>query len=177
MTGRTREHLGEILGEHGLLDLPAAEVGVWQGVYSAQILSWGIPVLYLIDLWGHDPTISMGGYEQEIFDEAFANCMKRVSEFDAEVRVCRGLAHEVSEQIPDGTLGFCFIDATHDYENVMRDLVSYWPKLTDGGIMAGHDYNIEGVDRAVQEFADSKNLSVHLLPVNEGDISFWLERK
>lgn len=51
---------------------------------------------------------------------------------------------------------FIYIDGSHEYEDVKRDLVSYWPLLKAGGVMAGDDYNDEwpGVKQAVAEFAN-----------------------
>ena len=50
-----------------------------------------------------------------------------------------------------------YIDGSHDYEDVVADLKSYWPLVNDGGIMFGDDYNPEqwpGVVKAVDEFSD-----------------------
>ena len=34
-----------------------------------------------------------------------------------------------------------FIDAAHDYENVLIDINLWWPVVKPGGILAGHDYD------------------------------------
>jgi SAM-dependent methyltransferase len=51
-----------------------------------------------------------------------------------------------------------FIDALHDYEHVMQDISLWWPKVRQGGVLAGHDFNHKwpGVERAV---ADHFNLA------------------
>ena len=36
---------------------------------------------------------------------------------------------------------FIFIDADHRYSQVKRDIENYYPKVSPGGILAGHDYN------------------------------------
>ena len=43
-----------------------------------------------------------------------------------------------------------FIDAAHDKFNVSRDIMSWLPKITDGGILAGHDINMPSVLKAVK---------------------------
>lgn len=50
-----------------------------------------------------------------------------------------------------------YIDGSHDYEDVVADLKSYWPLVNDGGIIFGDDYNAgqwPGVVKAVDEFSD-----------------------
>jgi predicted O-methyltransferase YrrM len=61
-----------------------------------------------------------------------------------------------------------FIDALHDYENVMKDISLWWPKVRKGGVLAGHDFNHKwpGVERAV---ADHFNL----MGVGVGFDSVW----
>jgi predicted O-methyltransferase YrrM len=51
----------------------------------------------------------------------------------------------------DGSLDFVFIDAEHKYEFVMMDIISWLPKVKQGGVIAGHDYGWEGVTRAINE--------------------------
>jgi predicted O-methyltransferase YrrM len=47
---------------------------------------------------------------------------------------------------------FIFIDACHEYEQVSKDIKGCLTfLLADGGIISGHDFNWEGVERAVKE--------------------------
>lgn len=54
----------------------------------------------------------------------------------------------------DGEFDSIFIDACHDHEAVMADLSVWFPRLTRGGIIFGHDYwpNHWGVMEAVNQF-------------------------
>jgi hypothetical protein len=49
-------------------------------------------------------------------------------------------------------LGFCYIDGLHTFEAVKEDIATWWPLIRSGGILAGHDWDIEGVAKAVTEF-------------------------
>lgn len=63
-----------------------------------------------------------------------------------------------------------YIDGSHDYEDVVADLQSYWPLVKDGGIMFGDDYNTglwPGVVKAVDEFSDR-------IKIEDG---FWILNK
>jgi predicted O-methyltransferase YrrM len=53
---------------------------------------------------------------------------------------------------PDDYFSLIFVDAGHSYEMVMKDLEAWYPKLKKGGIFAGHDYDCDGVVRAVRDF-------------------------
>jgi hypothetical protein len=48
---------------------------------------------------------------------------------------------------------FCFIDGSHEYEDVKADILAYLPKVKKGGILSGHDYDRiwAGVIQAVDE--------------------------
>lgn len=54
----------------------------------------------------------------------------------------------------DGKADFVFIDADHDYDNVWFDIVAWQYKC--GGLIGGHDYNQEGVKKAVDECFGNK---------------------
>jgi predicted O-methyltransferase YrrM len=50
----------------------------------------------------------------------------------------------------DASLDFVFIDGSHDYDSVCKDIDAWLPKVKPNGILAGHDYRYyEGVRRAV----------------------------
>ena len=44
-----------------------------------------------------------------------------------------------------------FIDAAHDYKSVRMDIKAWRPLVKPGGILAGHDFNWEGVRNAVED--------------------------
>ena len=74
---------------------------------------------------------------------------------------------EASNLFDDNVFDLIYIDADHTYESVKNDLNSWYSKLKNGGIFAGHDYceyYIEstktkfGVVKAVDEFVHEKKL-------------------
>lgn len=64
-----------------------------------------------------------------------------------------GDSFERAKDFEDESIDFCFIDANHTYDYVIRDIQAYLPKMKPGGIMAGHDFNgaHPGVVQAVIE--------------------------
>ena len=61
-----------------------------------------------------------------------------------------------------------YLDATHDFTNVMLDLILWYPLVKGHGVICGDDYfwgheypNGGPVKRAVDAFARENNLIVH----------------
>lgn len=140
-----------------------AEVGVWKGELSRDLLHF-FPNLFLhmVDLWEttkdnismHDKD-RVGSAMHDAMDAAYRN----TEDFSWKRSLVQGLSTEVASTFPDSVFDFVFIDADHFYENVMADVEAWWPKIREGGVMAGHDYNGMGdrrkgwgVKRAVDEF-------------------------
>lgn len=68
----------------------------------------------------------------------------------------RLFVHEVDSRttpdfIADNTLDFFFIDASHTYKNVVKDIKAWIPKLKKNGWMMGHDINYPSVEKAVMD--------------------------
>lgn len=68
--------------------------------------------------------------------------------------------------VPYRSVDVVYVDGSHEYEDVAKDIGGYWPAIADGGFLCGHDYVPEhhfGVVRAVNEFLDSdKSLTMRL---------------
>jgi predicted O-methyltransferase YrrM len=67
------------------------------------------------------------------------------------------LSHDAAPLFADGHFDWAYIDASHFYDDVKRDLDAFFPKLKAGGYIAGDDYDRRGiwdhgVTRAVDEF-------------------------
>jgi hypothetical protein len=62
---------------------------------------------------------------------------------------------EAAKKFADGSIDFIWVDAGHEYDEVLADLQAWWPKLKAQGIIGGDDFPMEGVERAVKEFFPS----------------------
>jgi hypothetical protein len=61
-------------------------------------------------------------------------------------------SEEAHKDIPDNSLDFVYIDGNHQYESVIEDIGFWEPKVRDGGLLAGHDYQMKHeVKKAVDE--------------------------
>ena len=47
---------------------------------------------------------------------------------------------KAAEMFSNKSVKFCFIDGSHEYEQVKKDLQAWLPKIESNGLIAGHDY-------------------------------------
>lgn len=173
----SRDELRNLLREWGLMGT-AAEIGAAEGRFSREPAQWGFRVIYLVDLWKHVPFdgVSMLNMPQDQHDSNFASVVRLTEEYPGTFQILRERSIDAAAQILDGSLDFVFIDATHEYKEVLADLRAWWPKLRTGGVCAGHDFlNLEyGVNRAAREFAAEHQLSLGVIePDRIDNASFW----
>merc|ERR1712176_433839 len=138
-----------------------AEIGVDEGNFANEMLSdltgRTVPVdrYYAIDPWQ-----TTRGYGDR--RDSFLSAMQRLSVFWPIPRVLQETSDRAASLVADASLHFVFVDALHDFQSVLQDLETWWPKVCPGGILAGHDYAPEkperfpGAVRAVQIFAHRK---------------------
>ena len=72
----------------------------------------------------------------------------------------------------DGYFDIVYIDASHDYESVKKDILAWLPKVKEGGIISGDDYVSvwPGVIQAVNEiFGNEINIV--------GEQQWWIKIK
>lgn len=152
----------------------AVEIGVAEGRYSDEILSWAIfPCVYLVDRWLSVPTQSGdASAPQEWHDANLAIVMQRLTKYPADRwTILRGESTNMASHVPDSTLAFVYIDCDHSYDGVRRDIVAWYPKLASRGVIAFHDYAMPqyGTRQAVREFSRSANLRVYFIPENRAE--------
>ncbi len=154
-----RVELAGWLQERALLGW-GAEIGVAGGIFSESMLSdWTGKGLHLVDLWrpGEGTGPSTEHMPAAEHDQRYHQCRERLAKFESRVVYHRTWSHIASTEVPDGSLDFITIDASHHYPWVVLDLHLWYPKLRIGGLFSGHDYlppnSGVGVKLAVDEFA------------------------
>lgn len=136
------------------------EIGVWKG-HSISFLANELKKnekkfkLYAVDLW--NDTYRYENYPKlkeqvPYLYDIYTEYKKQSGVYDI-IEDLKGLSWEMAKEFKDNSVDFVFIDADHDYEFVIKDIESWYPKIKKGGILSGHDYfnHTTGVKRAVDE--------------------------
>ena len=72
------------------------------------------------------------------------------------------------------SLDLIYIDGSHDYKSVLKDIKAWYSRVKPNGIICGDDYNEHwnGVVDAVNEFAELKKLIIEKIGTSQ-----WMIKK
>jgi cephalosporin hydroxylase len=68
----------------------------------------------------------------------------------------RGKSLDALAHVKDSDLDFIYVDGDHRYEAVLADIKGWRPKLRDGAVLAGHDWSLKDVQKAIHETLTGK---------------------
>lgn len=155
-----------------------AEVGVAGGRYS-QVLCERISdlKLFCVDPWDKSKYNRRGGPSEQHYTN-YDLTKERLQGYD--YTMIRAISMDGVKFFEDSSLDFVYIDANHDFDFVMEDLVHWTRKVKKGGIVSGHDYynfNNSGVVEAVNVYTrmHDKKLFVTDKEVDR-EASWWFKR-
>jgi hypothetical protein len=155
-----------------------AEIGVWRGDFSNNILNKQPKELHLIDSWEWDDDWDAGHFmdmikqkgkdlsdnlspQQEL--DTIYNYVQTRFQQDSNVIIHRNLSTAV--KFPLGYFDWVYIDGDHSYQGATKDLEYYYPLIKKGGHLCGDDYGDFGAEggpgRAVDEFVERHQLELH----------------
>jgi predicted O-methyltransferase YrrM len=143
------------------------ELGSYQGrsaIYMAELLQiekkYDIQ-FYCVDLWPSmsSPIMVPSQYfdsneikiaadlPQELYHTFITN-IKNTKTIDR-INIIRDHTVNAAKIFEDNSVDFIYIDAGHKYEQVVADINAWYPKIKNGGIIAGHDFKGGPVKQAV----------------------------
>lgn len=144
-----------------------AEIGVWEARTTKHLLrEFPGLTMYMVDpwpdKWPEDSRYWQSGDATPRMDAKYIRtryqAALRDTEFAADRRiVLRLMSVDAAPAVPDRTLDFVFLDGEHSKEAVSEDLDAWWPKVRNGGIVCGHDWEhpefpVFGVREAIEAF-------------------------
>lgn len=122
-----------------------AEIGVWKGDFSQEILKIVKPrELHLIDPWefqSSHPNRMWGGKvarSQQDMDAIFHGVAERFKG-SPEIQIHRGDSENVLASFQAGYFDWIYVDGNHYYDYILRDLELSWALVKRGGYVTGDD--------------------------------------
>jgi len=153
--------------------LKVAEIGVAEGLHAIELYeNLNIDRLILIDIWSiytvrYNIAASVHELVKSELTANFISYYDKVKNLFANknnVDIIKGASLEVAQNFEDNSFDFVYIDASHDYKDVLADLECWYAKVKPGGVLAGHDYCLvwDEVKLAVDEFVKLHNLMLNI---------------
>lgn len=129
----------------------------------------------VIDIWEN----SFAGVDGNLYENILKNLndsfynsfLKNIEPIKHLINPIKGNSENISKLYENNSLDFVFIDADHSYESVLNDILSWFPKVKENGILAGHDYNLEVVKKAVLKVFGNEN-SIEFYGLNSENTSW-----
>lgn len=164
-----------------------AEIGTHRGDFAAILLERWPGTLYCVDPWSVPP-----GYEPQVGtlwggaatrEDDFTAARARLSIYRNRVRYIRDVSESAAKRFEDASLDFVYIDGDHRREMVALDIETWWPKVSKGGAISGHDIICPGevgrswadeIQPVVLDFAERHKLTVYLIPEVGMPWSFYI---
>jgi hypothetical protein len=135
------------------------ELGVWRGSHAARLLKRKtIAKLYLVD-----PYLPHGEVLDRVrMERCYRIAFRRVNRFEPRRWDFKLLTLTLAAMtFADSSLDFIYIDANHSEAAVYQDLTLWLPKIKSGGLIGGHDWNLESVKAAMKRFSLENGLQIH----------------
>lgn len=154
------------------------EIGVWKGRSTTALALGTLGVVYAVDHWLGSPeelesahfVMATSEGRELVLLEAMRN-LGPLREAGRCVPIMLDSAAAQALIAPAvqarGGADMIFLDGSHDYRSVARDISIWRPLVADGGLLCGHDYPWPGVTQAVRELIG---------PVELGPGSIWSKR-
>lgn len=144
-----------------------AEIGVWKGEFSKQIIKKVKPKeLVLIDPWEfneeHVDRIYGGKIAKSQKDmDIIYNKIEKLRNKNNAVKILKDYSENALNKFNDSYFDWVYIDGNHSYEFVMKDLEISMKKVKERGLITGDDYkNGNQVKTAVDDFVEKHKLNL-----------------
>lgn len=152
------------------------ELGVWFGNNMCYLLD-NCPNIYtLIGIDPYKPYQDWNRYiGDDLINQAKSTAFNNLNNFPKEKWSLHVAESEiVSNYFGYKSLDFIFIDGDHSYEMCYKDLNLWYDKIRSGGLFSGHDFSLPGVNKALLQFRQEKNIK-GFFKVIRNDVWYWIK--
>ena len=156
---KTMDFVKEMFGSQVIV---GAEVGVSNGHNALNILQNmpNVKLLYLVDpyLEGSIWETHKENAKQKILEATKTATNQKMSSFNKRIQwIYKQFEECTIKDIPE-PLDFIYIDGNHAYEHVSKDIALAAQLVKNGGVIGGHDAGSLGIERAIKEFCEAKQI-------------------
>ena len=168
-----REGLAQWFASWGLKT--GVEIGVRDGEFS-EILLTSIPglKLFCVDPWSTtDKSTTLIGQEQQ--DIHYQVCMKRLSQYSG-AKIMKMTSMQAVHEFADQSIDFVYIDGSHEFDDIMMDVIEWSKKVRTDGIVSGHDYyrfRNAGIVQAIDLYTYMHKIDEWFLTDDHTPSFFW----
>lgn len=132
-----------------LKDKTMIEIGSYTGI-STELFCRRFEKVIAIDPW----LDGIGEINNQVdMSKVYARFCDRMQKYE-NLTVLKHFAEDVIDNFENKSIDIFYIDGSHIYDNVKRDIQQCIPKVKTGGFITGHDYwpgKFDGVIQAVNE--------------------------
>ena len=164
--------LVEMLPKHTV----GAEIGVWTGKFTKQVLDIVRPEqFHLVDPYIFMPQYPNRWYggsrakSQAAMDKIFEDVKRRFGPLSC-IHIHRVKAANAASRFTDAFFDWVYIDGDHSYKEVKKDIKNYLPLVKPGGLLCGDDWQLPSVQRAVNELLRAE------YKVHSHTYQWWIEK-
>jgi len=157
--------------------MKGVEVGTRKGEFATALCDANRDMhLWCVDPWmaydaGH------GVASQERQEKLYAHAMNQIKGHN--ITVIRKTSMDAVSEFEDQSVDFVYIDANHQFDFVVCDLIYWAPKVRMGGIVALHDYrpgHWAGVVEAVDAYTKCHDIRPWYITREKEPTAFWVRR-
>lgn len=117
---------------------------------------------YVIDPWEKNTASSSKNIRDKLPDDMFSKFKENMHSRDClnNIIPIKDFSKNAYNQVKHLKFKFIFIDGSHSYEDVKKDLILYEPLVVNNGLFAGDDYQCPDVKKAVDEYFLPTQISI-----------------
>lgn len=146
------------------------EVGSWKGKSTHALLSGCKGKVYSVDTWQGSEDLRDSTNWMAKKEDVYSIFVENTKTFNHSISIPKSSV-DAAQCFQDDSIDMVFIDAGHDYKSVKEDILAWLPKVKEGGIICGHDYQQSwmSVIQAVNEILGK--------PDGTCDSIWWLKKE
>lgn len=134
------------------------EIGSYMGRSTKVLAGYTPGVVVSVDLW-RDPS-SKGTFHLNLAEEIKSGKLTQITGASGDV------SEKVRAALPNGKADMIFVDGSHQYEDVKKDIELYRELVAPYGLLCGHDLNnrqYRGLMRALLEVVPDYKVAVGMI--------------